>query len=562
MPEDVFHTICEHLDFPDILRLVRTNSHFAAFERGLLLHNDLVRETNRALCWACRRGDLALAEKYLKMGCNPNYYPNACRGEELFWLRIWNGSKQLEIRHLSRLYSIQSPPKLLVIFSVIAQAIMQDRTDVLSLFQTWTARGIRYLLEAGAHPDCMGPYSLAYVLGGMTPLETALALMNSATVKALLDWGVSLENARGLNKGLGLYYVRSKSLFQANSSMETSQGIMSLLIHHDVDIGFKCRSGNLQSPDFISNPESDAEDLNLFQYVVEHGTSDFLRFLVDAGADPYTLMPQGHTSIPGRNSHSHSSALQAPQWILKEIENRESDWQSKLCLDEDTRMLPGKLKALLETHPQLCTPAALYTFAIRSIEMKFLEKVLRVINLTRSDFRCPWGTGALARLLHRGSVLRGHLGHLHDCVLLLLRTGANVNNFHKGKTALQRAFSLTIASPQDYDDMDVEDSTVDWDHFLVYGQPIYPDFSTEEHAALRQDNVLSIIISLLLNGADPKVEDDEEKTPAWYAKTNGWLDLDSPKAVAIRDMVERAPVYPWREREDHATCYETTGEWD
>ncbi|KAF6826303.1 hypothetical protein CPLU01_09759 [Colletotrichum plurivorum] len=403
----------------------------------------------------------------------------------------YRGYRDDRFKHLSPLHLARSPEMIKMIISLAPDIPVDEKEEangdsILSwlIYRDMDSQGIRYLLEAGAHPDCIGPDSLDYLLGDMTPLETALALMNSATVK-----------------------------------------------------------------------------------VLEYGTSDFLRFLVNAGANPHMLMSQGHTSIRGPNFHSHSSVLQAPQWILKQIELLQSGqgWFSTLYLDEDTGTLLGKLKVLLETHPQLSTRAALYTFAIRNIEMKFLEEVLRVINLTRSDFRCPWGPGALARLLHRGSVLRGHLGHLHDCVLLLLRTGANVNNCHKGKTALHRAFSLPIASPQDSDDMDVEHATVDWDpdwdDYGFFDRPIYPDFSTEEHAALRQDDVLSIVLSLLLNGADPKAEDNEKKTPAWYAKKNGWLDLDLPKAVAISDMVEID--YAWKKKpEDHPTCYEITGEWD
>ncbi|KAF6814752.1 hypothetical protein CMUS01_12579 [Colletotrichum musicola] len=119
------------------------------------------------------------------------------------------------------------------------------------------------------------------------------------------------------------------------------------------------------------------------------------------------------------------------------------------------------------------------------------------------------------------------------------RTGANANNRFNGKTALHRAFSLPIASPQDSEDRDVDNSVGSRCRFRVFYERVDdPDLSEDIHATVRQDNALLIILSLLLNGADPEAEDDEKRTPVWYAKRNGWLDLDLPKAAAIRDMIE------------------------
>ncbi|KAF6814751.1 hypothetical protein CMUS01_12578 [Colletotrichum musicola] len=248
MPEDVFHMICDHLDFPDILQLVCTNSHFARFGRSLLLHKDLTTKEPHALCWACGQGDLALAEKCLKMGHDPNQ-SDASNEDDRNWLRIYKG----EMEH-----HFWPPENLYITFSVLAQAIMGDRTEMLCLLH-------RYGTD-------------------IPPLETAFSRMDFDCVKILLDWGASLEDLTSTTaKGPELYRSVTYYLFQNQSSTQKSQDIMSLLINHGIDIGFGRQFENLRTPKLYLDLDKDSQGTDLFHQAVIHGTTELFDFLSTLG---------------------------------------------------------------------------------------------------------------------------------------------------------------------------------------------------------------------------------------------------------------------------------------
>ncbi|KZL87265.1 hypothetical protein CI238_10404 [Colletotrichum incanum] len=339
LTQDVMHLICEYLEPHDILQLVRTTSIFNAYERSLILHNDMVGNEKRALLWACSKGDIDFARKCLELGYDPNYTTSGT-GHQLrsilkvpapvFFCRAIMTDHPAVVSLLYQyggrfsgidLQTINSKgeqcgnpitPFHLVRSKAMVQTILQLEPNLPVDSTRWTAnepiltwmivRGaspqtVRLLLEAGAHPSGARPRGPQ--LEFFTPhlphafqslLEAAVFQLDVEMVRLLLNRGASFKY--GALNGHGhthLHCVLSHYLFQAPETYDKSIQIFEACVNHGLDPNRRFRFCSRY--DLSNRSSSETQDVNtLFEEALTSVVESeiLLKSLIDAGAGPNT----------------------------------------------------------------------------------------------------------------------------------------------------------------------------------------------------------------------------------------------------------------------------------
>ncbi|KAK1484447.1 hypothetical protein CABS01_13870 [Colletotrichum abscissum] len=406
-------------------------------------------------------------------------------------------------------------------------------------------RGLRRLLEAGAHVDgarpatqrigfcqCEQEDTLHVFLDHKSPLEAAIWNLDRDAVELLLEHGASTVyppndtgEATCLHEAIRIFLLEHKP-----EDLEVSLQIFRLLLDHGFDVNHEYIEWAGWTPEGTRLQPTGTRINLVVDSLIYYASTEMFQLLLDAGADPFNASGVR----PGDKSYVVMLGLSSSVARL---------YPTNMTEPERVSLQSAKLKALIakraESDPSGRDRRLLFMAALEISRPSELHQVFKVLQKVFGSFEEE--LSLLADTMGRVKMIPGVLQESRQIIEFLIRCRAPVNHPNSdGETPLHVAYTLSIASPLpigETDDLlawDVDEEqgfTVGWaigtNNF--FGHETINGFlgsiiSAPAEAEKRVRNANAIFDALIQAGAAQNLLNEKGETAAMVMAQHDYLD--------------------------------------
>ncbi|KAI3531391.1 hypothetical protein CABS03_11487 [Colletotrichum abscissum] len=407
-------------------------------------------------------------------------------------------------------------------------------------------RGLRRLLEAGAHVDgarpatqrigfcqCEQEDTLHVFLDHKSPLEAAIWNLDRDAVELLLEHGASTVyppndtgEATCLHEAIRIFLLEHKP-----EDLEVSLQIFRLLLDHGFDVNHEYIEWAGWTPEGTRLQPTGTRINLVVDSLIYYASTEMFQLLLDAGADPFNASGVR----PGDKSYVVMLGLSSSVARL---------YPTNMTEPERVSLQSAKLKALIakraESDPSGRDRRLLFMAALEISRPSELHQVFKVLQKVFGSFEEE--LSLLADTMGRVKMIPGVLQESRQIIEFLIRCRAPVNHPNSdGETPLHVAYTLSIASPLpigETDDLlawDVDEEqgfTVGWaigtNNF--FGHETINGFlgsiiSAPAEAEKRVRNANAIFDALIQAGAAQNLLNEKGETAAMVMAQHGRIQL-------------------------------------
>ncbi|EXF73767.1 hypothetical protein CFIO01_07395 [Colletotrichum fioriniae PJ7] len=419
-------------------------------------------------------------------------------------------------------------------------------------------RGLRRLLEAGAHVDgarpatqrigfcqCEQEETMHVFLDHETPLEAAIWNLDRDAVELLLEHGASTVyrssdegEVTGLHEAMRIFLMEHKP-----EDLEVSLQIFRLLVDHGFDVNREYTEWAGWTPEGtrLRGPTTTKVNL-LVDSLIYYTSTEMFQLLLDAGADPY------NTTSLRAGDKNYNVLLGFSSSVVRL-------YPTNMTEPARTSLQCAKLKALIAKRAESDSSGfdrmLLFMTTLELSQPAELHQGFKVLHKVFGSFEEE--LSLVADVMHRVKRIPGVLHESREMIEFLIRCGAPVNHIDAdGETALHVAYTLTIESP-----WPVGETTdiLEWDldeeqAFMVgwaigtnntFGQETLDGFLTtilsnpkEEEKRVRNAN--AIFDALIQAGAVQDMTNGKGETAAMVMAQHGWVQLPPSPGFDSEDL--------------------------
>ncbi|KAK1546163.1 hypothetical protein CPAR01_00130 [Colletotrichum paranaense] len=401
-------------------------------------------------------------------------------------------------------------------------------------------RGLRRLLEAGAHVDgarpatqrigfcqCEQEDTMHVFLDHKSPLEAAIWNLDRDAVELLLEHGASTVyppndtgEATCLHEAIRIFLLEHKP-----EDLEVSLQIFRLLLDHGFDVNHEYIEWAGWTPEGTRLQPTGTRINLVVDSLIYYASTEMLQLLLDAGADPFNASGVR----PGDKSYVVMLGLSSSVARL---------YPTNMTEPERVSLQSAKLKALIakraESDPSGRDRRLLFMAALEISRPSELHQVFKVLQKVFGSFEEE--LSLLADTMGRLKMIPGVLQESRQIIEFLIRCGAPVNHPNSdGETPLHVAYTLSIASPLPIGETD---DLLAWDVDEEQGFTVGWAIGTNNFFG--HETINGFLSSIISAPAEAEKRCDETRPECLACVKKGVKCSGYERPVTFRDVTTRA----------------------